>query len=196
MDFIFFLGFSHLSWIFHDFLGFSQSLLGFSDLILDSRGGPADRRRSKKFKVIQNHQIVFVFRRNNFFLYLHHTHIPNQTKKQTEVQKGTRGIFLILRCLLIRGCFYFDFRSGSLNDAPMLPSLHRRREIRCGTKLFHSGFQIIQLIDMESLTYRNCVTIEARKRPSMHFKSLNFEATAPTTAATRDNIIVQLHAAA
>ena len=101
------LDFPVLPWIFHDFLGFSQSSLGFSDLILDSRDGPSDRRRSKKFKPIQNHQIIFVFRRNNFFLYLHHIHVPNQTKKQMEVQKGTRGIFLTLRCPLNRGCFYF-----------------------------------------------------------------------------------------
>ena len=64
-----------------------------------------------------------------------------------------------------------DFRSGGLNDAPMLPSLHRRREIRCGTKVFYAGLQITQLIDMESLSLRNCVTIETRKLPSMHFKS-------------------------
>jgi hypothetical protein len=58
-----------------------------------------------------------------------------------------------------------------LNDAPMLPSLHRRREIRCGAKLVYAGFQIIQLLGMESLSHRNCVTIETRKLPPMHFKS-------------------------
>ena len=63
------------------------------------------------------------------------------------------------------------FRSGGLNDAPMPLSLHRRREIRCGTKVFYAGLQITQLIDMESLSLRNCVMIETRKLPSMHFKS-------------------------